>query len=97
MTIIATNTVFLFPSIATDPETYNRICVVTDPTGTPLNIRKTPNGRIIGKVRNGKKVRAFYTHVPRYDDEHGKEWVEIKVLSRPFYSGVVLRDFISCL
>jgi hypothetical protein len=32
-------------------------CYVTDPTGTPLNVRASPNGAIIGTLKNGKFVR----------------------------------------
>ena len=32
-------------------------CKVTDPTGTPLNVRQSPNGKIIGTLANGD-VRA---------------------------------------
>ncbi|OCP20858.1 MULTISPECIES: SH3 domain-containing protein [unclassified Ensifer] len=32
-------------------------CVVADPTGTPLNVRTEPNGRIVMTLANGSKVR----------------------------------------
>lgn len=35
-------------------------CTVSDPTGTPLNLRSSPNGRIIRKLRNGT---VLYTPV----------------------------------
>ena len=28
-------------------------CKVTDPTGTPLNVRDGPNGKVIGTLANG--------------------------------------------
>jgi hypothetical protein len=31
-------------------------CVVADPTGSPLNVRSTPNGAILGALRNDTKV-----------------------------------------
>lgn len=31
-------------------------CKVTDPTGTPLNVRQSPNGKIIGTLANGTFV-----------------------------------------
>ena len=34
------------------------VCIVSDPTGTPLNVRATPNGRIIGSLSNGTRVQA---------------------------------------
>ncbi|MGH6807731.1 MAG: SH3 domain-containing protein [Ensifer adhaerens] len=32
-------------------------CVVADPTGTPLNVRTEPNGRIVMTLADGSKVR----------------------------------------
>jgi hypothetical protein len=34
------------------------VCTVSDPTGTPLNVRATPNGRIIGSLSNGTRVQV---------------------------------------
>jgi uncharacterized protein YgiM (DUF1202 family) len=34
-----------------------KICTVADPTGTPLNIREEPNGKILGTWDNGVRVR----------------------------------------
>ena len=31
-------------------------CLVDDPTGTPLNLRTSPEGRIIGALHNGALV-----------------------------------------
>ena len=31
-------------------------CVVDDPTGTPLNVRTSPNGAILGALYNGAVV-----------------------------------------
>lgn len=33
-----------------------RVCKITDPTETPLNIRDEPNGKIINKLRNDREV-----------------------------------------
>ncbi len=45
------NTQFAISSLIT-------VCTVSDPTGTPLNIRATPNGRIIGSLSNGTRVQV---------------------------------------
>lgn len=34
-------------------------CVVADPTGTPLNVRTEPNGRVVMSLANGSKVRRI--------------------------------------
>jgi hypothetical protein len=67
-------------------------CVVTDPTGTPLNIRATPNGRIIGSLYNGTYVRLVNISY----DSRGRSWGYVLnwYTGRPF--GWVFRRFISC-
>jgi len=60
-------------------------CIVTDPTGTPLNIRSAPNGEIIGTLRNGASVTIRATS---YDGQ-GRLWAYIG-------AGWVFREFISC-
>ncbi len=47
-------------------------CKVTDPTGTPLNVRASPNGKIIGTLANGSLVAI----VEYKDADNGKSWVE---------------------
>ncbi|MGO9546770.1 MAG: SH3 domain-containing protein [Rhodomicrobium sp.] len=60
-------------------------CAVTDPTGTPLNIRSTPNGAIIGTLRNGASVTIQETLY----DSRGRLWANIGI-------GWVFREFLSC-
>ena len=60
-------------------------CIVTDPTGTPLNIRSSPNGNIVGTLRNGTAVVIQDTAY----DRQGRAWAYIGV-------GWVFREFISC-
>ncbi|MBA2400338.1 MAG: SH3 domain-containing protein [Bradyrhizobium sp.] len=65
-------------------------CVVADPTGTPLNIRTSPNGKIVGKVANGERIR-----ISDQTTENGKEWAYISnAASRPM--GWVFRKFLAC-
>ena len=64
-------------------------CKVTDPTGTPLNVRDT-NMNIIGTIRNGRIVQF-----PRDgSDSNGKPWAYIGTLyGHPV--GWVYRELIS--
>ena len=65
-------------------------CVVADPTGTPLNIRTSPNGKIVGKIANGERIR-----MSDQTTESGKEWAYISnAVSRPL--GWVFRKFLAC-
>jgi uncharacterized protein YgiM (DUF1202 family) len=66
------------------------ICMVTDPTGTPLNVRRTPNGRIIGSVESGLHVNVIGTA----KDAQGRRWAKIRAESGAV--GWVLREFVSC-
>ena len=71
-----------------------KICQVTDPTGTPLNVRLQPNGKIINQIRNGKNVsiQSFSS------DNRGKPWVLVAIKNQGNYKilGYVLREFVSC-
>lgn len=71
-----------------------KICQVTDPTGTPLNVRLQPNGKVINQIRNGKNVfvQSFAS------DNRGKPWVLVAVKNQGNYKiiGYVLREFVSC-
>jgi hypothetical protein len=48
-------------------------CKVTDPTGAPLNVRESPNGKIVGTLANG----ALVAIVEAKDAANGKPWVKI--------------------
>lgn len=77
-----------FASISAHAQT----CKVADPTGTPLNVRATPNGKTIGKVPNGTVV-----YVSQYDyDNKGRPWAMVFNAKTDKYIGWVYREFISC-
>ncbi|MEW5819823.1 MAG: SH3 domain-containing protein [Cyanobacteriota bacterium] len=72
-------------------------CTVADPTGTPLNIRESPDGEKLGTLNNGIEVYIVDIHkdkknnvwakVGRYVDNHFQEigWVFKNYLSCPEY------------
>ena len=78
-------------SLAINGEADRRpLCVAKDPTGTPLNVRSKPNGRIITQVTNG-------TEVPRTNRRARGRWVEITIqVSDQNVTGWVIRDYLSC-
>ena len=49
-------------------------CLVSDPTGTPLNIREAPNGRVIAALRNGQTITA----TDYSTDNRGKRWAYVQ-------------------
>ncbi|MEP6904295.1 MAG: SH3 domain-containing protein [Actinomycetota bacterium] len=67
-------------------------CMVSDTTGTRLNIRDLPNGKIIGKLTNGTVV---YTENDMYDTKL-RNWSEIKLTRRGKAKGWVAREFLDC-
>lgn len=67
-------------------------CKVTDPTGTPLNVRDGPNGKVIGTLANG----ALVAIVEYKDADNGKPWVKIVDHKTKKPIGWVLREFVSC-
>jgi Bacterial SH3 domain len=67
-------------------------CRVMDPTGTPLNVRTSPFGRIIGNLPND----MFVNIIDHAIDRTGKAWVYISKSSDGKPVGWVFREFISC-
>ena len=78
-------------------------CKVTDPTGTPLNVRATPNGVKKGTLRNGTKVIMTGDST----DSKGRSWAlvhweggqRLKGYAKGddrAYEGWVIREYISC-
>ena len=65
-------------------------CKVTDPTGTPLNIRDI-HKTVIGTIANGRVV-----HIQRYGhDDAGKPWAYVATPAGRRL-GWVYRELISC-
>lgn len=71
-----------------------QVCQVTDPTGTPLNVRAAPNGRIVQTIANGREVSISDTRYDRKD----RSWVLISAYQQGSYRtlGWVFREFVSC-
>ncbi len=67
-------------------------CRVTDPTGTPLNVRAAPAGEIDGTVPNGELVRIVMTD----RDKRGRVWALVERIRDNQSLGWVYREFISC-
>ncbi|WP_426230907.1 SH3 domain-containing protein [Pararhizobium sp. DWP3-4] len=64
-------------------------CVVADPTGTPLNVRSAPQGRVFSVLRNGAAVVIV--------DERtlaGKRWA--KVTAPDGTLGWVFASYLDC-
>jgi hypothetical protein len=47
-------------------------CIVADPTGTPLNVRQKPNGKVMGSLKNGTIVALGETN-----GSEGEKWTKI--------------------
>jgi len=67
-------------------------CKVTDPTGTPLNVRASPNGKIIGTLANGASVAIVESKTAA----NGKPWVKVVAYDAQQPIGWVFRAFVSC-
>lgn len=66
-------------------------CVVSDPTGTPLNVRASPNGAIIGALYNGTVVQVLKVIF----DKRGRSWALIVPLG-PGKQGWVFGAHLTC-
>ncbi len=80
--------------VAIAPVKAEEVCKVTDPTGTPLNVRSSPNGQIVNALKNGREV---YIHEVATDNQ-GRAWVKIGGYYESKYRtwGWVIREFLSC-
>jgi hypothetical protein len=67
-------------------------CRVMDPTGTPLNLRTAPHGRILGAIDNGFLVSI----IDQARDRNGKPWVYVARHDDGRPMGWVFREFIAC-
>ena len=76
-------------TISLDPASASQRCMVTDPTGTPLNVRRF-DGKIIGALHNGEIVKVLRTGA----DRQGKAWAYVAYETNG--EGWVYREFISC-
>jgi hypothetical protein len=91
---IATSLLILAAVTVALPAKAEKVCKVTDPTGTPLNVRDQPNGQVINSLRNGREV--FIEEVT-YDDQD-RPWVKVGGYYNGTYRvwGWVFREFVSC-
>jgi hypothetical protein len=71
------------------PALAGQRCVVTDPTGTPLNVRRA-DGAIIGTLPNGEVVEILKMGY----DPKGKPWAYVAYEANG--EGWVYREFITC-
>jgi hypothetical protein len=70
-------------------------CLVSDPSGTPLNIRSTPNGkRIVGTLKNGTRVAFDTESGDGRDNSWAYIWLDKKNNKKPL--GWVLRANLDC-
>lgn len=68
------------------------LCVVADPTGTPLNVRAAPGADILGQIGNGRDVEVLEER----PDGRGRMWALIRQPGAPAAMGWVFREFIRC-
>lgn len=90
--VFLTMAVALISATALPSVASTQTCKVTDPTSTPLNVRATPNGKIIGKLKNGTKVEVLGYEF----DERGRAWALVINAKTHKRIGWVFREFISC-
>lgn len=67
-------------------------CRVMDPTGTPLNVRTAPMGRVVATIENGYLVSI----IDQTRDRQGKPWVYVARRTDGEPLGWVYREFIAC-
>jgi hypothetical protein len=63
-------------------------CTVNDPTGTPLNVRAQPEGKILGALNNGTQVLVRETK--------GK-WARVAPMMDNAKDGWVFKEYVVCM
>ena len=64
-------------------------CRIADPTGTPLNVRTAPQGRVIGTLPNGFLASILEQSTDRF----GKSWVYVADYGSGRPIGWIYRQF----
>ena len=84
----------IYSRLPAQAQASGKACRVTDPTGTPLNARLQPNGKVVNRLKNGRTVYAQSIST----DNQGKPWVLVAIKNQGSYKimGYVLREFVSC-
>lgn len=71
---------------------YATKCRVADPTGTKLNLRTSPNGKIITTIENGISVTIIDTAT----DSQGREWTYLERDESGMALGWAFKRYLSC-
>jgi hypothetical protein len=71
------------------PAAARTVCAVVDPTGTPLNVRSSPNGGILGALHNDTLV--IIKDIVMFG---GQKWA--LVLPDAGKQGWVVREYLDC-
>jgi Bacterial SH3 domain len=74
---------------APTPKTFS--CTVADPTGTPLNVRASPQGNILSSLPNGVRVHTLEAR----NDYKGSSWSLISDRNGNNLGWVITR-FLNC-
>jgi hypothetical protein len=93
-TIITTAFASAALAIAAPAHAANAVCVVADPTGTPLNIRMQPNGDTVARVRNGEKLLVFFEGTKT--DSRERVWYEVAMSTSAAPDGYVFAEYVRC-
>jgi hypothetical protein len=81
-------------SVCAPAQAATAVCVVADPTGTPLNIRMEPNGETVARVRNGEKLLVFFDGTKT--DSRGRVWYEVAMATSSAPDGYVFAAYVRC-
>lgn len=75
-------------------EGYYTHCDVVDPTGTPLNVRLKPAGKIVSTLPNGTTVDI----IREEKDDMNNTWVEVGIYKDGFFKvlGWVYKNYLKC-
>jgi uncharacterized protein len=74
------------------PSASQASCSVQDPTGTPLNVRGTPNGAVVDSLTSGTPLQVLGIQ----QDSRGRDWALVTRPGQDRALGWAFRDYIVC-
>jgi hypothetical protein len=90
--VVVVAIIILMGALTAAPTQAQTLCRVADPTPTPLNVRTSPDGRVVGALENGMLVSVL----ERKTDRRGQAWVYVGNAEDRMPIGWVFRDYVDC-
>lgn len=94
LSLLPLNLLILIGVLASTAASAKQRCEVIDSTGTPLNVRNTPDGSVVNTLERGRVIDSLEVRT----DSQGRPWARVGNFVQGRYQvlGWVFKEFISC-